>query len=539
MRSHPPKQRYSHQPAQRPAPAARIPSPNRPLPVPAASGARRLPPRSKPAPKTNWLLIAGVGAAAFVMMSAALLMLGAVFIFAGERALPGVHVLDVPVGSRSVSEIAAAVPENATLRLRDGQRIFPVTMAELGIVIDREATARAAAAFARSGDFNLLARAVIGRADMPPVISIDRDGAAQALQALASQIDLLPVNAGVRLVDGVVVAREAQDGRALDIEGTLAQLTPEALADGEIELAMFVVPPAVRDAEGLVALAQALLISPLTISAYDPILNQTTPIAIPPERWGEWITSTPDNNAGMTLAIGLDGTQLTQYLQTEVTALGADRYLEPGDVVTAAQSALAQGQTTLNARVFHRDTQYVVQPGDSIISIAYNYGIPYPYLQQANPGVNELYPGQTITLPSRDIMLPEPVVFSKRIVVSIREQRVRVYENNQLIWDWIASTGISSSPTWPGVYQILSHEPNAYAGNWNLWMPNFMGVYRPIPGADFTNGFHGFPTRGGSQLLWTNSLGTRVTYGCILLSDTNIRLLYDWADVGTVVEITA
>ena len=101
-----------------------------------------------------------------------------------------------------------------------------------------------------------------------------------------------------------------------------------------------------------------------------------------------------------------------------------------------------------------------------------------------------------------------------------------------------ASTGIDSSPTWTGVYQILSHEPNAYASNWNLWMPDFLGVYRPIPGADFTNGFHGFPTRGGSQLLWTNSLGTRVTYGCILLSNDNIALLYDWAEEGVVVEIT-
>ena len=55
---------------------------------------------------------------------------------------------------------------------------------------------------------------------------------------------------------------------------------------------------------------------------------------------------------------------------------------------------------------------------------------------------------------------------------------------------------------------------------------------------DFTNGFHGFPTRGGSQLLWTNSLGTRVTYGCILISNDHIRQLYDWAEDGVVVQIT-
>jgi lipoprotein-anchoring transpeptidase ErfK/SrfK len=114
---------------------------------------------------------------------------------------------------------------------------------------------------------------------------------------------------------------------------------------------------------------------------------------------------------------------------------------------------------------------------------------------------------------------------------------MRVYENGTLKWDWVASTGINSSPTWPGIYQIISHELNAYAANWDLYMPHFMGVYNPIPGEDFTNGIHGFPTRGGGQLLWENDLGYRVTYGCILLSNENATTLYNWAQAGVVVEI--
>ncbi len=148
-----------------------------------------------------------------------------------------------------------------------------------------------------------------------------------------------------------------------------------------------------------------------------------------------------------------------------------------------------------------------------------------------------LAPGQAVTIPSPDDLLPVPIVPDKRILVSISQQRTRVYENGALKWDWPTSTGINSSPTSPGIFQIQSHEPNAYAANWNLWMPHFMGVYRPLPSADFMNGFHGFPTRGSSQLLWTNSLGTRVTYGCILLSNENARALYDWAEDGVVVEI--
>jgi lipoprotein-anchoring transpeptidase ErfK/SrfK len=87
------------------------------------------------------------------------------------------------------------------------------------------------------------------------------------------------------------------------------------------------------------------------------------------------------------------------------------------------------------------------------------------------------------------------------------------------------------------VFQVQTHEPRAYAENWNLWMPNFMGIYRPVPTLGFMNGFHGFPTRNGATLLWTGDLGHPVTYGCILLSSDNAATLYDWAEAGVVVEV--
>jgi lipoprotein-anchoring transpeptidase ErfK/SrfK len=142
-----------------------------------------------------------------------------------------------------------------------------------------------------------------------------------------------------------------------------------------------------------------------------------------------------------------------------------------------------------------------------------------------------------VTIPSPDVLLPLPVVPDKRIVVSLSQQKVWVFEDGGLKWEWLASTGIDDSPTSPGVFQIQSHEPNAYANNWDLWMPHFMGVYRPVPYADFMNGFHGFPTRSGHNLLWTGDLGRQVTYGCILLSSENAATLYNWAEEGVVVEI--
>lgn len=486
------------------------------------------------------MIFALVGMAAFVLIALVVVLMGALFIFGGDRALSGVSVAGIPLGGLSRSEVEMMLSADWPIRLVDGDRTFTVSAAQLGIALDAPATAARAVSYGRSeGGIAGALRAAFGRAAVPPVVHIAPQRFETALRELAPQIDLLPVNAGVQIVDGAVQPRPAQNGRLLDIGATLQALLSDpstALADGELELQMIVTAPEITDASGMVTAAQALLANPLQIRAYDPINDESLFWTALPQEWSAWLIPAPISTPnGLTLTV--DDVPLRAFLSQRAAELGSDRTINLDESVTAVQNAVMSGGTTPWVRIYHRDIQYTVQPGDSIINIAYEYGIPYPYIEQANPGVSALTPGQVIILPSRDVMLPYPVVPNKRIIVSISEQRVRVYENGALKWDWPASTGITSSPTWPGVYQIISHEPNAYAGNWDLWMPNFMGVYRPIPGADFTNGFHGFPTRGGSQLLWTNSLGTRVTYGCILLSDENVRALYEWAEEGVVVEI--
>jgi lipoprotein-anchoring transpeptidase ErfK/SrfK len=147
--------------------------------------------------------------------------------------------------------------------------------------------------------------------------------------------------------------------------------------------------------------------------------------------------------------------------------------------------------------------------------------------------------GQEIKLPSPDVLLPLPPVPGKRVVVDLGDQEAVAYDDGLERWRWPVSTGMASSPTSPGVFQVQSHAEEAYASNWDLTMPKFVGIYRPIPTAPFMNGFHGFPTRGrsGSQVLWTGDLGHPVTYGCILLDTAASEALYSWAEPGTIVEV--
>ena len=452
--------------------------------------------------------------------------------------LPGVSVAGIDLGRLSQDDATALLQSQwATITLRDGDRSWKVERDALGVILDVAATVEKAHAQGRQeGDF----LTALSGVEIDPVVTIDPEMMIAGLVAVAGQINLDPVNAAFVIENGHVWASDPVNGRWLDATATVAQYqsNPARLfRNGAIELVMSPVAPAISDVSPLVDLAVQTLANPLTIRAHDPMTGDIAEWLLMPQAWGDWLTALPDANTPSGLALAVKDAPVRDFLQTQATIFDETRYLDIDEAVATIQAAILAFNTRPTIRVYHHDRVHLVQSGESITSIAWDYGVPYPWLQQSNPGVDGLYAGQPLVIPSIDNFLDFPVVADKRIVVSISQQHLWAYENGALLWDWTISTGINDSPTWPGIYQIISHELNAYAANWDLYMPNFMGVYRPIPGSPFTNGFHGFPTRGGGQILWENSLGRRVTYGCILLSNTNAQLLYNWAEDGVVVEI--
>ncbi|HTX91199.1 MAG TPA: L,D-transpeptidase [Anaerolineales bacterium] len=121
----------------------------------------------------------------------------------------------------------------------------------------------------------------------------------------------------------------------------------------------------------------------------------------------------------------------------------------------------------------------------------------------------------------------------KLIHVSIGAQRLEAYQGGALVYDFIVSTG-SGNSTATGTYSILDKLPSAYGADWNFWMPDWMGIYYA---GDLEDGFHALPILPDGERLWGDSLGTPVSYGCIVLGDAEARLLYEWADIGTTVQI--
>ena len=498
----------------------------------------------------------------------AVIVLSLANIYQGEVILSGVSALGQDLGGHTRSEAVQMLNAEWQTRkiiLDAREQSWTLSPEQVGVIIDAEAVAENAYGQGRGepGVSSLLptARRILASSDLvaidtettviTPTWHFDRDLATETIRTLAGQIDIPVQNAGVALVDGRIQTTPAQAGRVLDVGALLTTLESHpwevALARPQTQGVplRFTLPvvdqaPAISDVSSIVNEITPLLTDAITIGLFDPIRNERSAWTVEPTEMGRWvgIGEGQDERTGQkSLAWAVDEAKVREYLASQNASFGDERYVDPDVAAPALANAFRQQQGTVKLRVSHGEREHVVQSGETLSSIAYDYGFPYPYLMLTNPGVEMLMAGDHIKIPSPDVLIPRPVVENKRIVVSIANQTVQAFEDGQLKWDWKASTGMDSSPTSPGIFQIQTHEEMAYAANWDLYMPWFLGIYRPVPGQEFMNGFHGFPSRDRRQLLWTRDLGRRVTYGCVLLSSENAKALYDWAQEGVIVEI--
>lgn len=113
---------------------------------------------------------------------------------------------------------------------------------------------------------------------------------------------------------------------------------------------------------------------------------------------------------------------------------------------------------------------------------------------------------------------------ARRIEVNLTTQRTILYENDQVVQSWAASTGLPSSPTTAGSYRI----------GWKTSMQD-MGCFEGatyctenVPWVAYFNGdqaFHG--------AYWHNNFGNVMSHGCVNLPVASAKFLYDWAPKGT------
>ena len=122
---------------------------------------------------------------------------------------------------------------------------------------------------------------------------------------------------------------------------------------------------------------------------------------------------------------------------------------------------------------------------------------------------------------------------NKYILVDISEQSLYAYGDGALVYSFVASTGMNNA-TATGQFSVLDKIPSAYGSTWDIWMPNWLGIYWA---GGLENGIHALPILSNGVTLWSGFLGRPISYGCVVLGTYESELLYEWADIGTPVEI--
>jgi lipoprotein-anchoring transpeptidase ErfK/SrfK len=487
-----------------------------------------------------------VGLGALVVILPLLFLSGTLIFFQVRQLnLPNVFVYDRGVGMLSQDETVALVDQiwnqNRTIQLvaEEGPDIqYQLTPKDLGLWVDPLETANAAFSVGRtSAPFADLHAAVNDQSRIiMPVLYYDESQAKRTLASIQDDLHISPIDAALELKDGTWIAMPGRDGRTVDIEATLdilSENTFAVLTDGSIPLYLQALSPQVADLTPLLDEIEGVIAQDLRLEAYDPITDQSFSWSVPDEHKGGWVSVDPETHQ-VSLSIKADDVQ--QLLSIWTSDLGSDRSfnpeLEPESIIEGWNAGKAPLVT-----VHHDPTIYTVSPGESLWSISLKLGMPMWYIMEANPGltINTLSVGMDLAIPSKNVLLPLPVVPNKRIVVDISQQRMTVFEDGQVRDTHIVSTGVDDSPTMAGVFQVQTHELNAYASNWDLYMPHFLGIYEAWPG--FMNGIHGLPMLSSGNRLWASNLGSPASYGCIILDLAAAEDLYDWADPGVVVEI--
>lgn len=183
----------------------------------------------------------------------------------------------------------------------------------------------------------------------------------------------------------------------------------------------------------------------------------------------------------------------------------------------------------------------LVEPGDTLLDIAFRYKLGYQNLARLNPGVDVWIPdpGTVVLLPTR-MVLPDGV--HDGLVINIPEMRLYDFTRPGVPRIYSAAVGDAEDPTPIGEFRVGAKRRNPA---W--YVPDSIHAEKPYlppvvaPGPDnplgnrwmtigrTTYGIHGTNNR------W--SIGRESTHGCVRLYEDDIEALFERTPEGTTLHI--
>jgi hypothetical protein len=122
---------------------------------------------------------------------------------------------------------------------------------------------------------------------------------------------------------------------------------------------------------------------------------------------------------------------------------------------------------------------------------------------------------------------PEGVIGDRWIEVNLKEQTLSVYDQQQLVFAALVSTGVPGAWTQPGLFQIyLKKEAETMSGAFTADHSDYYYL-EDVPWTmyfDQARALHG--------TYWHNGFGTPLSRGCVNLSPGDAQWIYNWAADG-------
>ncbi len=177
---------------------------------------------------------------------------------------------------------------------------------------------------------------------------------------------------------------------------------------------------------------------------------------------------------------------------------------------------------------------YIVKAGDTLSSIASWHGTTVAALQSANSlsDANFVYVGQSLTIPSGSsaVAAPSQPAYS----ASGGERWIDVNLTNQTVTAYEGNTPVYTVLTSTGTWEYPT-----VVGTFNIYVKyesaRMYGGYGEdaydLSGVPYVMYFHeGYGIHG---TYWHNNFGTPMSHGCVNLSTSDAGWFYNWASVGT------
>lgn len=471
----------------------------------------------------------------------AVLLTGGALAYAKQfdgKALPGTTVLGQDVSGKTPEEISQLVAqrgEDVTVTVNADGTEHQASLADLGVTVDAAATGQAAVA--REDSFmDVLAATWSGEHPVEPVVTVDETAVSAFAQGLVPADRTEPVDAQVVFDEDAQTwnAVPGENGQGVDPQAMVETVTQKAasLESFSVDQPIEEIAPAIttEEAEGVVGTIAGVLEQPMSIAGPE---GKTYEVSA--ERRNSWLSVAPDE-AGQALVLSVDEEAVREWVTARADKDsvkpkdGIEQVDEAGEVVKVV-SEKRDGLEFTNVDAV-ADELIASLKGSSPLEAAFETKTVEAKVEKVKaPEEEETEEG---TDDAADPAKPAPQG-EKWIDVDLSAKTVTAYVGDTPVWGPRSMVdGKPGNETVTGSFEIYLRYDRQDMTN-AAYYPEGHPKYYLTPDVPWVQyfhrgyGFHGAP--------WRSSFGYSGSHGCINMPVSEAKWLYDWASIGTRVEV--